>query len=106
MCPAITIAAFAMNLTPQRRDQFVRAAVPRSDANPYWNPVRLRPAKEMIMRLLALAGTFGFPLVATSQAATLAGANPLGPRSRAQYRGASENRGFYSFNQCVAAISG
>ena len=58
------------------------------------------------MRLLALAGTFGFALVATSQVATLAEANPFGTRYCAQYRGASENCGFYSFNQCLAALSG
>jgi hypothetical protein len=60
----------------------------------------------MIMRLLALAGTFGLALVATSQIATQAEANPFGTRYCAQYRGASENCGFYSFNQCLAAISG
>ena len=58
------------------------------------------------MRLLALAGTFGLALVATSQIATVAEANPFGTRYCSQYRGSTENCGFYSFNQCLAAISG
>ena len=58
------------------------------------------------MRLLALAGTFGLALVATSQIATHAEANPFGTRFCAQYRGGGENCGFYSFNQCLAAVSG
>jgi hypothetical protein len=60
----------------------------------------------MIMRLLALAGAFGLALVANSQIATQAEANPFGTRYCAQYRGNAENCGFYSFNQCLAAISG
>ena len=58
------------------------------------------------MRLLALAGAFGLALVATSQIATQAEAFPHGPRFCAQYRGGGENCGFYSFNQCLAALSG
>jgi hypothetical protein len=59
------------------------------------------------MRLLALAGAFGLALVANSQiAVSQAQANPFGTRFCAQYRGNAENCGFYSFNQCLAAISG
>ena len=58
------------------------------------------------MRLLALAGAFGLALVANSQIATKAEAGPLGPRFCAQYRGGGENCGFYTFNQCLAGISG
>jgi hypothetical protein len=94
-----------MNLTPQRRDQFVTAAAPAAGFNPHWTPGPGRQ-KEMIMRLLALAGAFGLALVANSQIATQAEANPFGTRYCAQYRGNAENCGFYSFNQCLAAISG
>ena len=59
------------------------------------------------MRILALAGAFGLALVANSQIAiSQAEAFPAGPRYCAQYRGNAENCGFYSFNQCLAAISG
>ena len=58
------------------------------------------------MRLLALAGAFGLALVANSQIATQAEANPFGTRYCAQYRGNAENCGFYSFNQCMAALWG
>jgi len=59
------------------------------------------------MRLLALAGAFGLALVANSQiAVSQAEANPFGTRYCAQYRGNAENCGFYSFNQCLASISG
>jgi len=59
------------------------------------------------MRLLALAGTFGLALVATAQVATTAQAGyPNGPRYCSSYRGTTENCGFYSFKQCLAAISG
>ena len=58
------------------------------------------------MRLLALAGAFGLALVANSQIATQAEANPFGTRYCAQYRGNAENCGFYSFNQCLAALAG
>jgi hypothetical protein len=58
------------------------------------------------MRILALAGAFGLALVASSQiAVTTAEAFP-GQRYCAQYRGGGENCGFYSFNQCLAALSG
>ena len=43
------------------------------------------------MRLLALAGAFGLALVANSQIATQAEANPFGTRYCAQYRGNAEN---------------
>ena len=84
------------------------AAAPAAKAlNPYWKPSGHRPAKEMNMRLLALAGAFGLALVANSQiAVTQAEAFPVGPRFCAQYRGGGENCGFYSFGQCQAAISG
>jgi hypothetical protein len=96
-----------MNLTPQRRDKFAKGRCPpQPGPSPYRKPVRPRPAKEMIMRLLALAGAFGLALVANSQIATQAEANPFGTRYCAQYRGNAENCGFYSFNQCLAAISG
>lgn len=60
------------------------------------------------MRILALAGLFGLALVGSSQiAVSTAEAFPNGgPRFCAQYRGGGENCGFYSFNQCQAAISG
>lgn len=58
------------------------------------------------MRLLALAGAFGLALVANAQFATQADAFPRGPRYCSQFRGALENCGFYSFQQCLAAISG
>jgi hypothetical protein len=58
------------------------------------------------MRLLALAGAFGLALVATAQTSTPADAGPWGPRFCSQYRGALENCGFYTFDQCLAAISG
>ena len=58
------------------------------------------------MRLLALAGAFGLASSPASQLATPAEAGPLGPRFCAQYRGGGENCGFYTFNQCLASISG
>jgi hypothetical protein len=58
------------------------------------------------MRLLALAGAFGLAVVATSQVATVAEANPFGTRFCSQYRGTTENCGYYSFRQCLAAVSG
>ena len=58
------------------------------------------------MRLLALAGAFGLALVATGQLATQAEANPAATRYCALYKGGAENCGFYSFNQCLAALSG
>jgi hypothetical protein len=58
------------------------------------------------MRLLALAGAFGLAVIATAPSVTPADAGPHGPRFCAQYRGGGENCGFYSFNQCLAALSG
>jgi len=58
------------------------------------------------MRLLALAGTLGLALVATSQIATIAEASPQGPRYCSTFRGTPENCGWYTFEQCLAAISG
>ena len=59
------------------------------------------------MRLLTLAGAFGLAIVATSQVATVADARPFaGPRFCAQIRGGGENCGYYTFNQCLASISG
>jgi hypothetical protein len=62
--------------------------------------------QETIMRLLALAGAFGLALVATAQVATQAEAMPFATRYCAQYKGGAENCGFYSFSQCLAALSG
>jgi len=58
------------------------------------------------MRILALAGAFGLALVATSQVAVTSAEAFPGTRFCAQYRGGGENCGFYSFNQCLAAVSG
>jgi hypothetical protein len=58
------------------------------------------------MRLLALAGTLGLALLATSQTATTAQAFAQGPRYCSTYRGTPENCGWYSFEQCLAAIGG
>ena len=58
------------------------------------------------MRLLTLAGVFGLALVANSQIATQADAMPFPTRYCAQYKGGAENCGFYSFRQCLAALSG
>ena len=58
------------------------------------------------MRLLALAGAFGLALVANAQSVTPADAAPFATRFCAQYKGGAENCGFYSFRQCVAALSG
>jgi len=54
----------------------------------------------------ALAGAFGLAAVAAAQLATPADAGPLGPRFCAQLRGGGENCGYYTFNQCLASISG
>jgi len=62
--------------------------------------------QEIVMRLLALAGAFGLALAATSQIATQAEAMPFATRYCAQYKGGAENCGFYSFRQCLAALSG
>jgi hypothetical protein len=58
------------------------------------------------MRLLALAGAFGLACLATAPSITPAEAGPYGPRFCAQYRDGGENCGFYSFNQCLRAVSG
>jgi hypothetical protein len=59
------------------------------------------------MRLLTLAGAFGLVIVASSQLATVADARPFaGPRYCAQIRGGGENCGYYTFNQCLASVSG
>jgi len=58
------------------------------------------------MRLLAFAGVFGLAMVATGQLATQADAFPSATRYCALYKGGAENCGFYSFNQCLAALSG
>jgi len=58
------------------------------------------------MRLLALAGAFGLALAATGQFATQADAAPFATRYCAKYKGGAENCGFYSFNQCMAALWG
>lgn len=58
------------------------------------------------MRLLALAGAFGLALVAGAQNVTPADAAPFATRYCAQYKGGAENCGFYSFRQCLAALSG
>ena len=58
------------------------------------------------MRLLALAGAFGLALVATGPLTTQADAHPSATRFCAQYKGGAENCGFYSFNQCLAALCG
>ena len=58
------------------------------------------------MRLFALAGAFGLALVASGQLVTQADAFPSATRYCAQYKGGAENCGFYSFNQCLAALAG
>ncbi len=58
------------------------------------------------MRLSAIAGALGLAVLATGPNIAPADAGPLGPRYCAQYRGGGENCGFYTFNQCLAAISG
>ena len=58
------------------------------------------------MRLFALAGAFGLALVATSQVAAQADAHPSPTRYCALYKGGAENCGFYTFNQCLAALAG
>jgi hypothetical protein len=57
------------------------------------------------MRLLALAGTLGLALVATSQIATSAEAFPHSTRYCSTYRGTPENCGWYTFEQCLASVS-
>ena len=57
------------------------------------------------MRLFALAGAF-VVLAATAPIVTPADAAPFATRYCAQYKGGAENCGFYSFRQCLAALSG
>ena len=59
------------------------------------------------MRLLTLAGAFGLAIVASSQIATVADARPFaGLRFCARMTNGGENCGYYTFNQCLASISG
>jgi hypothetical protein len=58
------------------------------------------------MRFLALAGVFGLALVANAQSVKPADASPSATRFCAKYKGGAENCGFYTFNQCLAALSG
>jgi hypothetical protein len=59
------------------------------------------------MRLLTLAGAFGLAIVGSSTIATMADARPFaGPRFCAQIRGGGENCGYYTFDQCLASVSG
>jgi hypothetical protein len=58
------------------------------------------------MRPLALAGAVGLALVAGGQLTTQADAFPSATRYCALYKGGAENCGFYSFNQCLAALAG
>jgi hypothetical protein len=58
------------------------------------------------MRFLAMAGALGLAVIATAPTVTPADAGPYGPRYCLQYRGGGENCGFYTFNQCLAALSG
>ena len=58
------------------------------------------------MRFLALAGALGLALAAAGPLATQADAAPGATRFCALYKGGAENCGFYSFNQCMAALWG
>jgi hypothetical protein len=58
------------------------------------------------MRFFALAGAFGLALVASGQLTTQADAHPSATRFCALYKGGAENCGFYTFNQCLAALAG
>jgi len=51
-------------------------------------------------------GVATLALAATLPAATPADAAPFPTRYCAQYKGGAENCGFYSFAQCLAALSG
>ena len=57
------------------------------------------------MRILALAAAFA-ALAATVPVVTPADAAPNATRFCAKYKGGAENCGFYSFNQCMAALWG
>jgi hypothetical protein len=58
------------------------------------------------MRYLALAGALGLAAISLASGVTPANAGPYGPRYCLQYKGGGENCGFYTFNQCLAALSG
>ena len=58
------------------------------------------------MRLFALTAGFGLALVAGAQLITQAEAFPSATRYCALYKGGAEHCGFYSFNQCLAALAG
>jgi hypothetical protein len=57
------------------------------------------------MRLFALAAAFA-AFAATAPVVTPAEAHPSATRFCALYKGGAENCGFYSFNQCLAALAG
>src|SRR6476659_8426441 len=91
-----------LNLTPADRDK-------SGTCRHHGHLKRLRtpaaPYGDLIMRFFALAGAF-VALAATLPAATPADAAPFPTRYCAQYKGGAENCGFYSFAQCLAALSG
>ncbi len=58
------------------------------------------------MRILLLAAAIGCTLAAASQVALAAPTNPFGTRYCASFKGSLENCGFYTFQQCLASISG
>jgi hypothetical protein len=59
------------------------------------------------MRISTLAGILGLAIIASSQVATVADARPYtGPRFCAKLKDGSENCGYYTFNQCLASVSG
>ncbi|MEA2870357.1 MAG: hypothetical protein QOH67_333 [Hyphomicrobiales bacterium] len=59
------------------------------------------------MRLPVLAA-LGLAVIACSQVVTVSDASafPNATRFCAQYKGGAENCGFYTFNQCLAALAG
>jgi hypothetical protein len=57
------------------------------------------------MRILAIAAALA-AFAATAPVMTPADAAPFATRYCAKYKGGAENCGFYSFNQCLAALSG
>jgi hypothetical protein len=97
-----------MNLTPDRRDQFGTALHLAARLRALKsNQAGTAGIKEIIMRLLSLAGAFGLAIVATSQIATVADARPFaGPRYCARMTNGGENCGYYTFGQCLASVSG
>jgi len=64
--------------------------------------------EETTMRILATAAALGLALVATAQTIQTAAAGPYGPPIRhcARYTDGSENCGFFSRRQCLAAVYG